>query len=106
MLNTTDNNNSDQIKTAAIHWAACLTILVILLNLPAWPDSNFLNYLTVIFYLAAGFHLNRTVLRQIVSWHPVYNTLENVSMIKLRYFLFWPVTYLALCFRLLINKVL
>ncbi|ART94313.1 hypothetical protein B9T50_07470 [Zymomonas mobilis subsp. mobilis] len=55
-------------------------------------------------YFVFGFILNRVVLRGLISWHPVYNTLQNVSKAKLSAFLFWPLSYLALFIKLAINK--
>lgn len=37
---------------------------------------------------------------------PLYNTLYNVTSAKLKFFFFWPLTYLFLFMRLGINKVL
>ncbi|MCP3943443.1 MAG: hypothetical protein GY710_18450 [Desulfobacteraceae bacterium] len=57
-------------------------------------------------YFISGFVMNRIVLRRCVNWHPVYNTLENVAGSKLRMFLFWPLSYLALFFKLAVMKAL
>lgn len=62
--------------------------------------------LAVIFYFLSGFILNRVVLRRLIEWHPIYNTLHNVSSAKLRTFLLWPLAYISLFFRLIINKIL
>jgi hypothetical protein len=55
-------------------------------------------------YLAAGFVLNRVVLRGLIEWHPMYNTLSNVSTGKLKMLIFWPLTYPVLFFQLLVSK--
>lgn len=44
-------------------------------------------------YLVAGFVLNRVVLRDLVEFHPMYATIENLAGSKLRMLLFWPLSY-------------
>jgi len=51
-------------------------------------------------YFVFGFILNRVVLRGLIEWHPVYNTIDNVSSGKLRALIFWPISYLMLFFKL------
>lgn len=51
-------------------------------------------------YFVFGFIMNRVVLRGLIEWHPVYNTVENVSSSKLRSLIFWPIAYPALFFKL------
>ena len=41
-----------------------------------------------------------------VEWHPNYNTLVAVASSKLKFFLFWPVAYAFLFFRMGVDKVL
>jgi len=57
-------------------------------------------------WLLSGAWLSRTVLRRLVEWHPVYNTLETVSNIKLRLLITWPITYPGLYLRILIDRYL
>lgn len=57
-------------------------------------------------YLAIGVALNRLVLRRLVEWHPMHNTLGNVANAKLGAVLFWPLSYLFLFVSLAINKLL
>ena len=58
----------------------------------------------VILYFVIGFVMNRMVLRGLIEWHPVYNTIENVSKGKLGMLLVWPVRYPILFFKLLVVK--
>ena len=51
-------------------------------------------YLVV--YFACGIFFNRTVLRNLITFHPVYNTLQNVFSTKVRALIFWPISYLVL----------
>lgn len=55
-------------------------------------------------YFVFGFLMNRVVLRGLIEWHPVYNTIENVSSSKLRALTFWPISYPALFFKLGVVK--
>jgi len=57
-------------------------------------------------YFACGFLLNRVVLRGLVEWHPVYNTLSNVSRSKFQTFFLWPWSYPVLFFQLAVVKIL
>lgn len=85
------------------------TVLLIVVFL-AMKLSNafswFPGVLVLGIYLGAGFIMTRVVLRQLVEWHPTYNTLNNVSGTKLRSLIFWPVFYPVLFFKLGINHVL
>lgn len=60
----------------------------------------------VLLYLAIGVALNRLVLRRLVEWHPMHNTLGEVANAKLSSVLFWPLSYLFLFCSLAINKLL
>ena len=55
-------------------------------------------------YFVFGYLMNRLVLRGLIEWHPVYNTLQNVSSSKLRALIFWPLVYPGLFFRLAVVK--
>ncbi|PLY12880.1 MAG: hypothetical protein C0631_15595 [Sedimenticola sp.] len=49
--------------------------------------------LLLIGYLAIGVTLNIKVLRQLVVWHPMYNTIDNTANAKTHMFVLWPFTY-------------
>jgi hypothetical protein len=55
-------------------------------------------------YFVCGFVMNRVVLRGLIEWHPVYNTIENVSSAKLNSLIFWPFAYPVLFFKLAVVK--
>lgn len=78
-------------------YVACLAALLVLGK--ALPFT-----FACIGYLLLGFILNRVVLRGLIEWHPVYNTLENVSSAKLGMLGLWPVRYPMLFFRILVDK--
>lgn len=95
-----------RLRVALLHWIVCVgvfALLVIFAN--TWLPSIFVN-LSIFFCIAAGIYLNRKVLGKIVEWHPMYDTLEGVASDKLRFFIFWPVSYLALFSRIIVNRVL
>ena len=58
-----------------------------------------------IVYLAVGFVLSHKIMRQ-MEFHPIYDTLGNISSAKLWSFLLWPLAYLMLMSRLFITKIL
>lgn len=55
-------------------------------------------------YLVIGLILNRFVLRGLVEWHPVYDTIQNVATAKMQMFNFWPLRYPILFWQLLVNR--
>jgi hypothetical protein len=84
-------------------YAAALAIFIVVFYLGV-AVSWFPGILTVIVFFALGVALSRVVLRGLVEWHPVYNTLENVSASKVRMLLAWPFAYPVLFFQLLVSK--
>ena len=103
---TTNEHQGLQLRVAFLHWAGCLGILILLTGLASTFNLSFVGFLAFIFYLGAGFYLSRAILRRLTEWHPMYNTLYNVTSAKLKFFFLWPITYFFLFVRLGINKVL
>lgn len=106
------NNNLDAGASKPDHfllqsvlcYAGGIIIFVISLILAGvFPQSG--SSLVLLVYLAIGFVLNRKILRPL-GFHPVYDTLYNLSRAKLWAFLLWPLAYFMLIFRLFITKVL
>lgn len=95
-----------RLRIAFLNWAACLCGLLFLPIFAQILGFSSLVGLTPLFYFGAGIYLNRVVLRKIIEWHPVYNTLDNVVSGKLFYFALWPLAYIRLFFQLGINKIL
>ncbi|HDR9001892.1 TPA: hypothetical protein QDA99_001443 [Burkholderia vietnamiensis] len=58
----------------------------------------------VIGYVAEGIFLSRVVLRRLIEWHPMYNTIGNVASAKLSTIAFWPISYPILFFKLFVTK--
>lgn len=95
-----------RLRVAFAHWITLLIIFIALSVAASTYSSSTLTNLAFLCYFGAGIYLNRSVLRKIIEWHPMYNTIENVSSAKVKYFLFWPIAYLFLFIRLGINKVI
>lgn len=84
-------------------YAGCLTTLFVLISL--WTTfKSFPGAVAFFGYLGLGFLLNRVVLRGLIEWHPMHNTLANVSSAKLGMLVFWPIRYAVLFFQLLVSK--
>lgn len=98
--------NNMRLREAFLRWVGCLGGFILLLVLASSLQSKLFGNAAFFGYFGAGFYLNRCVLRKLIEWHPMYNTLYNVSSAKLKFFLFWPLMYFFLFIRLGINKVL
>jgi hypothetical protein len=95
-----------RLRVAFLNWLACFCGFLFLLIFALTSGFGLLMDLAILFYLGAGIYLNRVVLRKIIEWHPVYNTLDNVISGKLFYFALWPLAYVWLFVQLGINKIL
>ena len=84
-------------------YAVLLVVLIVLIKM-AYAFTWFPGVIPFIAYFVSGFIMNRVVLRGLIAWHPVYNTIENVSSSKLRALIFWPVSYPALFLKLSVVK--
>jgi hypothetical protein len=110
--------NMDQIEPVAsqsapmtmgggiVRYLVCFGIFIALCFIVAFGKSDALTSLGLMAYLACGVYLNRVVLRRVIEWHPMYNTLDNVTSGKLWYFFAWPFMYAVLFVKLGIDKVL
>ena len=93
-----------RLRHAVAFYAAGLALMYLLLLLPLHGWFGVGIFFTV--YLAIGVALNRLVLRRLIEWHPMHNTLSNVANAKLGAVLFWPLSYLVLFISLAINRLL
>lgn len=84
-------------------YAAFLAAMIVFIKL-ASATTWFSGAIPFFGYFVFGFLMNRVVLRGLIEWHPVYNTIENVSSGKLRALIFWPISYPALFFKLAVVK--
>lgn len=82
--------------------------LVYLAALGLWLGALSLSWggVAVIVYLAAGFVMTRVVMRGLIEFHPVHNTIANVFSAKIWMFLLWPIQMLVLLLKLSVNRVL
>jgi len=88
---------------ALLLYLACLLVFMLVLMLRAGVDW-LSSWVPILAYLGVGIFLNRTVLRSLIAWHPVYNTLQNVASAKCRQMLLWPFSYPALFIQLGVAK--
>lgn len=88
---------------AIMIYAGAVAILFALIALTANFDA-IPGIVAWVGYFLLGFSLNRVVLRGLIEWHPVYNTLKNVASAKLWMLFLWPLKYPGLFFQLLVSK--
>ena len=88
---------------AFLIYLGCLVVMLVLFSITL-AFKTFPAFIVISTYFIMGFLLNRIVLRGLVVWHPVYNTLDNVSAGKLSMFGFWPIRYPDLFIKLLVSK--
>ncbi len=93
------------LQSGAAVYAGLLVAWLGMLKL-AMSTAWFPNGALIAYHLAAGFVLNRWVLRDLVQWHPQHATLNNVVKAKLSAFFLWPLAYAGILIRMLIDKVL
>lgn len=91
---------------AVMLYVAALFLFLLAFIFAASSQASHPGYVVAFAYAALGVFLNRLVLRRIIEWHPIYNTLENVSFEKLKYMLLWPFAYPMLFLRLLVDRLL
>lgn len=87
-------------------WGYYLTALALFLIVLGITYKLDIPWLAMIPYLIAGIILNRLVLRNLVAFHPIYDTLANVSNTKLAAVVAWPFFYLTILIKLAIIKYL
>lgn len=103
--------STEQTQTLSVRagfkiYCICLSVFIALLFISFSLGYQFLFYPILAVYIYCGVYLNRNVLRRLIEWHPMYNTLNNVAGAKFKQAVFWPFSYLALFIQLGINKVL
>lgn len=63
-------------------------------------------YISIPAYLCIGIMMSRFVMRRLVQWHPLYNTLHNVVSAKFWMVMLWPLNMLILLVKLSANRLL
>jgi hypothetical protein len=89
------------LRIAILHYTICLVIFSLVCMVPK-PFPN----LAFFFYPGIGIYLSRKVLKELIEWHPMNDTLSNVTNAKLSTVIFWPISYVILFMQLGINKIL
>lgn len=91
------------IGKAVLCYSVALALLAVVVAMTVVFEGLF-GSLLVLTYFGLGIVLNRAVLRRLVVWHPMQNTLLSVTKAKLGMALLWPVRYPVLFFHLLVDK--
>jgi hypothetical protein len=90
---------------AVVIYVMCFFALMMLLNIvQKMPDVP--RWVGVLGYFLIGIVLNIVLLRRLIEWHPMYDTIDNVSSAKLSAIVFWPISYPILFVRLFIAQYL
>lgn len=58
------------------------------------------GWIGLVVYFVIGIYLTKVYLPQLVTFHPVWNTIDNLVSIKTRAIFFWPIFYLILLSKL------
>ena len=61
---------------------------------------------STVIYLIAGFVMTRFVMRGLIAFHPLHNTVANVFSAKIWMFLLWPLQMFILLFKLAVSGAL
>jgi hypothetical protein len=80
---------------------AVISLMIFLTNF-----ADFFVGVAIVAYFIAGIVMNRLVLRNLIEFHPMYNTLQNVFQTKVRALVFWPIQYLVLIIKIGVTKVI
>lgn len=62
-----------------------------------YRDGGFIPF---VLYFAVGVYLTKVYLPQLIEFHPVWNTIDNLVGVKIRAILLWPLFYLILLMKL------
>ena len=106
MEDVVNQENQGMALKAFKKYVICLVLFILSLSIAISLGYGWLGWIVFFTYCGCGIYLNRTVLRKLVKWHPMYNTIGNVSNAKLSKAVLWPTSYFMLFFRLGVNKVL
>lgn len=93
-----------QLRLAFVIWL--ISFIGFFISIKLCSVLGVTQWITFIYYIIVGCILNRKVLYNLVEWHPINNTINNVSSEKLRFLLLWIVKYPFLFFKLGIIRFL
>jgi hypothetical protein len=98
--------NKMSLTTAFVNYIFCIVMLLASIKLANDYKSNFISVFPFILYFSCGIYLNRIVLRRIIEWHPYLSTLSAKANVKIIYVILWPLEYLCLFIRIIINRLI
>ena len=58
------------------------------------------GWIGFVIYLIVGIYLTKVYLPQLITFHPVWNTIDNLVDVKMKGIVFWPIFYLTLLSKL------
>lgn len=93
-----------RLRHAILIYLGAIIAFFVLIKIDLWIQLG--GWLIAISYLAIGVTLNRLVLKRLIEWHPMYNTISNIARAKLNTVIFWPISYAILFIQIAINKLL
>lgn len=95
-----------KVRTGFKLYSICLAIFSISLVLAIFFDHDMTTMLALAVYFGCGIYLNRTILRNMIEFNPMYSTLDNVFRTKWNLIAIWPLGYLSLLIKLGANKLI
>ena len=87
-------------------WMIYLGAMLLWMGSLRMASGTVTGWITVLLYLASSLVMTRYVMRNLVEFHPVHNTIGNVFSAKIWMFLLWPYHMLVLLFKLTVNRSL
>ena len=67
---------------------------------PVVLDHYTSGWIGFVIYLIVGIYLTKVYLPQLITFHPVWNTIDNLVDVKMKGIVFWPIFYLTLLSKL------
>ena len=89
-----------------VAWLIYLGAMLLWIGSLLMPYGTVTGLITIVLYIGFGFVMTRYVMRDLIEFHPMYNTVANVFSAKIWMFLLWPIQMLVLLFKLTVNSTL
>ncbi|MGH6637345.1 MAG: hypothetical protein ACREBY_01935 [Polaromonas sp.] len=87
-------------------WLIYLGAMLLWIGSLLMPYGTVTGLISIVLYLGFGFVMTRYVMRDLIEFHPMYNTVANVFSAKIWMFLLWPIQMFILLFKLTVNSAL
>ncbi|MCT7360870.1 hypothetical protein [Thalassolituus pacificus] len=94
------------IATGFKYYGIALCVFLLSIGLVYIFNYEAIKLIAAAIYISCGVFLNRTILRNLIEFHPVYSTLDNVFRYKWNMVVIWPIGYLFLLSKLGVNKLI